>query len=128
MPTLRIICFGLPRAEIDGHGALRFQTEKFLELLIIAALATDAQLIRSAAAAALRIDQSEAQARRALSTDLWRLRKAFSDHGLDSTDYLDTSSRGIGLCEGDVAQASMPIKQGSNFPRKPGTPPRRIFF
>ncbi len=121
MPALRISCFGLPHAEVEGFGKLRFQTEKSLELLIITALSSESQMTRSVAAATLRMDKPEEQARRALSTDLWRLRAAFCEYGLDSNDYLDTSPRGIGIRKGAEISLDILIFEQS-FDRLSGVP------
>lgn len=97
MKRLSIRCFGPPHAEIEGAGSLQFQTEKSFDLLVVAALGGKSQTTRTQAAALLRMDQSETMARRALSTDLWRLRKAFSDIGAESSHYLVSTHRGIGI-------------------------------
>lgn len=97
MKRLSITCFGFPRAVIEGAGELRFQTRKSFDLLVLTALSGTSQIPRTQAAATLRLDQSDTMARRALSTDLWRLRKAFTDVGAESTHYLTTTQHGIGL-------------------------------
>lgn len=97
MKRLSIICFGSPHAKVEGAGELCFQTRKSFDLLVLTALSGTSQLPRRQAAAYLRMDQSDTLARRALSTDLWRLRKAFADVGAESSHYLSTTQRGIGL-------------------------------
>ncbi len=97
MTCLSIYAFGQPRAVLADETVLRFPTEKSLELLLLAAIAPSRTLGRSAAASALRSDHSETGARKALSTDLWRLRKVFDDAGLPSSDVLSTSGRTIAL-------------------------------
>lgn len=97
MRKLDICGFGIPRVSAEDLGELRFQTDKSLELLVVAALSPDKQLTRSSAAASMRMDVPESQARKALSTDLWRMRKAFDSVGLDSSDYVQSDPRGIGL-------------------------------
>jgi DNA-binding SARP family transcriptional activator len=100
MPQFSILTFGEPRAVLPDDRPLRFPTEKTLELLLLAALAPKRSVTRSGAAAALRADHDEPRARRALSTDLWRLRKVFDDAGLPSTEILATSGRAIALDDG----------------------------
>ncbi len=97
MTVLALSTFGEPSARLPDNTALRFPTEKSLELLLLAAVAPGQELTRSEAAFALRSEHSEGLGRKALSTDLWRLRSVFDNAGLPSTDILETSGRSIAL-------------------------------
>lgn len=97
MNTLNIYLFGEPRVCLGSQPPLRFPTQKTLELVVIAALSVGDQITRERMATALRDDMPDAQSRRALSTDLWRLRQLFSDSGVDSADYLHADRRTLGF-------------------------------
>ena len=97
MTVLALSTFGEPSARLADNTALRFPTEKSLELLLLAAVAPGQELTRSEAAFALRSEPSEGLGRKALSTDLWRLRSVFDNAGLPSADILETSGRSIAL-------------------------------
>ncbi|MFA8440292.1 BTAD domain-containing putative transcriptional regulator [Yoonia sp.] len=95
MSHLSILAFGQPRAFLSDDCPLQFPTEKSFELLLMIALAPGRSVGRSSGAAALRGEHPETQARKALSTDLWRLRKVFDDANLPSTQVFTTSGRSI---------------------------------
>ena len=99
MEQFNVYLFGEPRACFASGPFLNFPTEKTLELLAIAALSIGDAVSRERMAAQLRDDASDEQSRRALSTDLWRLRRIFADAGLDSDDYLFANRRAIGFKE-----------------------------
>lgn len=97
MNRLNIYLFGEPRVWFGDQPALHFPTQKTLELVAIAALSVGDRIPRERIATALRDDMPDTQSRRALSTDLWRLRKLFDDAGEDSADYLYADRQTIGL-------------------------------
>ena len=97
MTILSVMTFGEPSVRTADDTVLRFPTEKSLELLLLAAVTPGQEMTRSSASTALRADQPEGTGRKALSTDLWRLRSVFDTAGLPSTEILETSGRSIAL-------------------------------
>lgn len=97
MTKLAIYTFGYPRAVLADNTAMDFPTKKTLELLLLAALSNERTVSRSEVATTMRTDHSESAARRALSTDLWRLRKAFDAAGLPSIEALETDGKSIAI-------------------------------
>lgn len=97
MDELRVFLFGEPRACFGSGPYLTFPTAKSLELLAFATLNRAAPLPREHVATALRPDTTDSRSRRALSTDIWRLRRLLDDHGHDSCDYLLADRRYVGI-------------------------------
>ena len=97
MKNLRVTMFG--RVCITGVSGARveFETQKSRELFFLSAFHLGRGLGRIEAASTLRMDCTDTQARRALSTDLWRIRQGFTQAGLDPDWYLMTSPRDVAL-------------------------------
>ena len=97
MKNLRVTMFG--RVCITGFSGVEvaFETQKSRELFFLSAFHLGRGLGRIEAAATLRMDCSDTQARRALSTDLWRVRQGFAQAGLDPDWYLMTTPRDVAL-------------------------------
>ncbi len=94
---LSVFAFGSPRALRPDHNPLHFPTVKTLELLLLVVAHADSTFSRAHAATILRADQEEARAKRALSTDLWRLKKVFSEADLPFDKLINVSHGEIGL-------------------------------
>lgn len=97
MDQLRVFLFGEPRACFGSGPYLNFPTAKSLELLAFTTLNRAAPIPREHVASALRSDTTESRSRRALSTDIWRLRKLLDDGGHNSNDYLVADRRHVGI-------------------------------
>jgi DNA-binding SARP family transcriptional activator len=81
MEVLQVFLFGPARARFGDGPFLNFPTEKTLELLALATLNGPSPIPRGTVAAALSGDTTDSRSRRALSTDIWQLRRLFAAHG-----------------------------------------------
>ncbi len=97
MESLKIYLFGEPRVYFERGPELRFPTQKSLELMAYTALSAGSRLSRERVASVLRDEVSNAQSRKALSTDLWRVRQLFTDAGLDSGHYFYADRNSLGF-------------------------------
>lgn len=97
MDNLNICLFGEPTVSLGDGPALRFPTQKSLELIAFAALSRDRRVMRERIATALREDMLETRSRKALSTDLWRVRQSFTEAGADSGAYLFADRHALGF-------------------------------
>lgn len=97
MERLNIYLFGEPRIYFNQRPAFRFPTQKSLELMAYAALSAGNRISRERIATSLRDEVSDTQSRKALSTDLWRIRQLFADVGIDSTDYFHADRNTLGF-------------------------------
>ena len=94
---LSVYAFGSPRALLADQNPLHFPTAKTLELLLLMVANANSTLSRTQAATLLRADQGEARAKRALSTDLWRLKRVLSDASLPFEELVWVNHGEIGL-------------------------------
>lgn len=94
---LNIYLFGAPRARFGEHREVRFPTQKTLELMAFTGLSKGHALSRERVATVLRDNLPDAQSRRALSTDIWRLRQLFQQAGTNSETYLHADRHTVGF-------------------------------
>lgn len=100
---LSVYAFGSPRALLADQNPLHFPTAKTLELLLLMVANANSTFSRTQAATLLRSDQGEARAKRALSTDLWRLKRVLSDASLPFEELVWVNHGEIGLARcGDI--------------------------
>lgn len=97
MDRLDIYLMGLMRVRLGGRELAGFPTRKSRALFAFLVLQSGRVLPREAVAAQFWGTLSEARARKALSTEVWRVRGLLGAAGLCPERYLQTGSEGIGF-------------------------------
>lgn len=89
MQTLSVRVFGGLEVTASGHSPVRFPTRKCKSLLGFLVVRRQRRSARSSVAGELWPETSDERAQRALNTELWRLRSALRDHGVDPALVID---------------------------------------
>lgn len=115
-PNIRLL--GSIELAVPGRRPAAFATRKSRLLFAFLVLARGRVLARDTVAAQFWPQLAEAQGRKALNTDLWRVREAFAHVALDAEDYLYSGADGIGFRDDsphwlDIAQVEAAATQAA---------------